>query len=332
MVFGTVLFGRMQSGAEAARVLGLFINTLPARVRLGERATVAGLRGTQRLLADLLRHEHAPLALAQRCSGVPAGTPLFSALLNYRHSLPPERDASGTERLAPDAELPGEERSNYPLTLSVDDLGEDFELTVQATAGIAPELVSAMMETTLESLLCALEEDPERPLSRLEVLPPSERQRVLVDWNATESEYARERCFHELVESHAERSPSATAVVFGEERASYGELNARANRLAHRLRGLGVGPDVRVGLCQERSVSMVVSLLAVLKAGGAYVPLDPTYPAERLAFMVEDSRPRVLLVDAAGQQALSSVGDGCERVQVDGPDGEIRERPRITGT
>ena len=325
VVFGTVLFGRMQSGAEAARVLGLFINTLPARVRLSERATVAGLRETQRLLADLLRHEHAPLALAQRCSGVPAGAPLFSALLNYRHSLPPGLDtadaATGNEGSAPDAELLwGEERTNYPLTLSVDDLGEDFFLTVQVTGGIAPERVSAMMATTLESLVRALEEEPDRPLNRLEVLPAPERQRVLVEWNATESEYARERCFHELFESHAKRSPSATAVVFGEERVSYGELDGRANRLAHRLRGLGVGPDVRVGLCQERSVSMVVSLLAVLKAGGAYVPLDPTYPAERLGFMVEDSSPRVLLVDAAGRQALSSASVGCERVQVDGQD------------
>ena len=163
--------------------------------------------------------------------------------------------------------------------------------------------------------------DEAQLVSRLPWMGASETHRVLVEWNATESEYARERCFHELFESHAERSPSATAVVFGEERVSYGELDALANRLAHRLRSLGVGPDVRVGLCQERSVSMVVSLLAVLKAGGAYVPLDPTYPAERLAFMVEDSSPRVLLVDAAGQQALSSVGDGCERVQVDGPDG-----------
>ena len=159
--------------------------------------------------------------------------------------------------------------------------------------------------------------DEAQPVSRLPWMGARETHRVLVEWNATDAEYARECCFHELFEAHAERTPSATAVVFGEERVSYGELNARANRLAHRLRGLGVGPDVRVGLCQERSVSMVVSLLAVLKAGGAYVPLDPTYPAERLGFMVEDSRPGVLLVDAAGRQALSSVGDGCERVQVD---------------
>ena len=169
--------------------------------------------------------------------------------------------------------------------------------------------------------------DEAQPVSRLPWMGARETQRVLVEWNATDAAYARERCFHELFESQVERSPSATAVVFGEDRVSYGELNARANRIAHRLRGLGVGPDVRVGLRQERSVSMVVSLLAVLKAGGAYVPLDPTYPAERLAFMVEDSGPRALLVDGAGRQALSSVSVGCERVQVDGPDARASEDP-----
>ena len=152
-----------------------------------------------------------------------------------------------------------------------------------------------------------------------------------MEWNATESEYARERCFHELFESHAKRSPSATAVVFGEERVSYGELDGRANRLAHRLRGLGVGPDVRVGLCQERSVSMVVSLLAVLKAGGAYVPLDPTYPAERLGFMVEDSRPRVLLVDAAGRRRCRRRAWAASGCRSTGKTREARGR-RMTGT
>ena len=189
-----------------------------------------------------------------------------------------------------------------------------------STGLIAQEVASAYVEYPALRERDGGEREGAERWRGCEVLPASERRRLLVEWNATEAEYPRERCLHELFEMQAARSPHATAVVSGEERVSYGELNARANRLAHRLRKLGVGPDERVGVCLERGVPMVVSLLAVLKAGGAYVPLDPTYPAERLAFMVEDSNPRVLLVDGSGRRALSSLRVGCEQVQVDGPD------------
>jgi non-ribosomal peptide synthetase component F len=132
---------------------------------------------------------------------------------------------------------------------------------------------------------------------------------VLREWNATEAAYPREACVHELFEAQAARTPDAVAVVFEGERVTYAELNARANRLAHHLRALGVGPDGRVGICVERSVEMVVGLLGILKAGGAYVPLDASYPVERLRNMLEDSAPAVLLThppQAATAAALSA--------------------------
>ena len=128
---------------------------------------------------------------------------------------------------------------------------------------------------------------------------------MLVEWNATTAEYPDERCLHELFEAQVERAPDAVAVVFGEERVSYRELNARANRLAHHLRGQGVEPDARVAICAERGVEMVVALLATLKSGGAYVPMDPSYPSERLSHMLEDSAPVAVLVDRAGRAALA---------------------------
>ncbi|MDU7111260.1 MAG: AMP-binding protein, partial [Clostridium perfringens] len=305
VVFGTVLFGRLQGGEGVDRALGLFINTLPLRVEVGEQGVAASVREVQRHLAELLRHEHAPLALAQRCSGVAAPAPLFSALLNYRHSA-----AGGAAEQAQwegIEVLHAEERTNYPLALSVDDLGAGFALTAQVAAPVAAERICAFMATALEGLVEALERTPERPLRQIDVLPEAERHRVLVEWNATAADYPQDVCVHELFEAQAERTPDAVAVVHEERRLSYAELNTQANRLAHHLRGLGVKPDDRVAICIARSPEMIVGLLAILKAGGAYVPLDPTYPPERLAFMVQDSAPVALLVGGGALDVLPVV-------------------------
>ncbi len=305
VVFGTVLFGRLMGGEGADQALGIFINTLPIRLCVGEEGAEASVRRTQASLAELLRHEHASLALAQRCSAVPAPLPLFSALLNYRHIRGAEEEArpvlEGIELLS------AEERTNYPLTISVDDLGEGFLLTAQVHAPVGAERVCGFMRTALASLAEAMETAPKMPTRRLAVLPKAERHRLLVEWNATEADYPRDKCVHELFEEQVARTPEAIAVECGTGRLTYGELNTKANRLAHHLRGLGVGPDARVALCLERSLEMMVGLLAVLKSGGAYVPLDPAYPAERLVFMIEDSAPVALITDETGRAVLSDL-------------------------
>ena len=139
---------------------------------------------------------------------------------------------------------------------------------------------------------------------RLPLIDEAERHRVLVEWNATEADYPRDKCVHELVEAQVARTPDAIAVVCDGERLTYAELNARANRLAHHLRGLGARPDARVAICAERSLEMVVGLLGIFKAGGAYVPLDPGYPAERLAAMLKDSAPIAVLTHGAARASL----------------------------
>ncbi|HEU4456088.1 MAG TPA: amino acid adenylation domain-containing protein, partial [Longimicrobium sp.] len=161
----------------------------------------------------------------------------------------------------------------------------------------------------LRRVLEAMAADDGSSVDRLPMLPAAERRLVLEELNDTRREYPREACVHELFQAQAARTPGAVAVVSEAERVTYAELNARANRLAHHLRALGVGPDVRVGICVERSVEMVVGLLGILKAGGAYVPLDASYPVERLRNMVEDSAPAVLLThppQAATAAALSA--------------------------
>nr|WP_227470626.1 non-ribosomal peptide synthetase [Massilia sp. YMA4] len=290
VVFGTVLFGRMQGAADTARALGMFLNTLPLRVRMADTVE-QGLKRTQAALAELLRHEYAPLTLAQRCSALPANVPLFSSLLNYRYSHEGEGEGKVLEGIE---HLGGHDRTNYPFVLHVDDLGTGFELTAEIDHSVAAPRVVAFMLTALEGLVRALEHDPALPLAALDVLPPDERRQVLHDFNATATGYPA-ALLHELVERQAARTPAATAVRFEGTELGYGELNARANQLARHLRGLGVGPDRTVGVLLERSEHLVIALLAVVKAGGAYVPLDPSYPDERLAHMLRDSAPLVLL-------------------------------------
>ncbi|WP_157461983.1 non-ribosomal peptide synthetase, partial [Chitinimonas koreensis] len=299
-VFGTVLLGRMQGGAEADRALGLFINTLPLRLDVDDRPVEQAVRDVQALLAELMRHEHASLALAQRCSALPAQAPLFTALLNYRHGEEAPALDGGIEQLA------GSERSNYPLTLSVDDFGRDFALTVQAAAPLAPQRVHDFMAAALAALLDALQQAPGRPLAALDVLPPAERALLLDGWNDTAADYPREACLHRLVEARAARAPDAVALEQGGRRIAYAELDAEAGRLARHLRRLGVGPDVPVAVCLDRSPELVIALLAVLKAGGAYLPLDPAYPAERLDQLLHDAAPRALLTHALLGAALAA--------------------------
>ncbi|MCF5758189.1 non-ribosomal peptide synthetase, partial [Pseudomonas syringae] len=305
VVFGTVLVGRMQGGDGADRSLGMFINTLPLRVELGKQGVRNGVKQTHARLTALLGHEHASLVLAQRCSGVQAPTPLFSALLNYRHS--------GSEALSPQADavwtgiqmLGGQERTNYPLTLNVDDLGEDFVLNAQTVVDIGAQRICNYMQAALQSLAEALEHAPQAPLHSLSILPEQEHHQLMVEFNTTTLDYPVEQTLHGLFEAQVERTPQALAVVHGDVRLSYYELNNRANQLAHQLIGLGIGPDDRVAICVERGPGLIVGLLALLKAGAGYVPLDPAYPAERLAYMLLDSTPAAVLVQAATADVLT---------------------------
>ena len=314
VVFGTVLFGRMQGGAGSDRVMGLFTNTLPVRIRIGEEGVESCVRQTHALLAEMMRHEHASLALAQRCSAVPAPAPLFSALLNYRHSPGAGRTARAWEDIRT---IRVEERTNYPVTLSVDDVdGEGFWLTAQTVASVDPRRVCQYIETALESLVAALETTPSLAVRKLEVLPASEQHQLLYEWNDTRTEFPSQRCIHQLFEEQVRTCPDATAVVYEEASLTYAELNRHANRLAHYLRGLGVKPDARVAICVERGLEMVVALLAVLKAGGAYVPLDPAYPGERLRFMLEDCAPVALLTQKHLQPLFAEPPDAVRLVDV----------------
>ncbi|MFP3497958.1 amino acid adenylation domain-containing protein [Pseudomonas sp. SIMBA_059] len=297
VVFGTVMLGRMDAGEGGERALGMFINTLPLRVDVGEQGIRAGVRATHARLTTLLDHEHASLALAQRCSGVAAPTPLFSAMLNYRHSA--ATDMAAVIEVAPGIQVLGaEERTNYPLTVNVDDLGEDLALSVIVEASIGAGRVAGYLHTALESLADALEQRPDMPLSGLNILPDAERQTLLHGLNQSPTHYADNALIHEQVEAHAAAHPEAVALRFDHRRLTYRQLNERANQVAHRLLAQGVRPDDRVAICVERGLEMIIGLLGILKAGAGYVPIDPAYPLDRIAFTLQDSEPVAVLVQA----------------------------------
>ncbi|QNH20774.1 non-ribosomal peptide synthetase [Xanthomonas sp. GW] len=306
VVFGTVLSGRMQGLSGLDRVLGMTINTLPLRVSLGERSVRRVVQESAQRMQALVAHEQAPLALAQRCSSVSPSMPLFTTLLNYRHG--DVRADGGFFSLVEGVRLfPVKEFTNYPIVVAVDDIDAGFIVRSQCTSMISASRLNHYLLTALTGLVEALSEDAETPLCKVDVLPSSERAQLVEEFNATAAEYPREALIHELFEAQAAQQPEALAVVYEDRRLTYGELNARANQLAHYLMGRGVKPDDRVAICVERNLEMVVGLLGILKAGGAYVPLDPAYPAERLAYMLEDSAPVALLTQADAAAHLAAL-------------------------
>jgi amino acid adenylation domain-containing protein len=184
-----------------------------------------------------------------------------------------------------------------------------FEYSTDLFNGSTIERLIDHFETLLEGIVA----DPEQPISMLPLLTEAERHQLLVEWNDSAADYAN-KCIYQLFEEQVEKTPDAIAVVFHRQQLTYRELNERANQLAHYLRGLGVGPELLVGICVERSLEMVIGLLGILKAGGAYVPLDPAYPIERLGFMLKDSQCSFLLT----QQKI--IEDGRWRIE----DGDLR--------
>ncbi|MGV9317261.1 amino acid adenylation domain-containing protein, partial [Streptomyces sp. NPDC003691] len=300
VVFGTVLFGRMNAGEASDRVLGPFINTLPVRLRtdrLGVRGAVEAMRSQ---LAALLEHEHAPLAVAQSASGVDGNTPLFTSLLNYRHA---DQSTDADDERRPFEGMRSvltRERTNYPLTVAVNDMGpDDIGFTVEAIAPIDATTVGQLLRTTTENVLSALaatcDGAVDMPLREVAALDAVERGRVLSEWNATGADVVPAVSVLGLFEGWVAADPDALAVVADGVRVSYAELDAAAGRLAGWLRGRGVGVESVVGLRLGRGAEMVVGILGVWKAGAAYLPVDGSLPVERQEFMLADSGADLLV-------------------------------------
>ncbi|MCS9918352.1 amino acid adenylation domain-containing protein [Pseudomonas aeruginosa] len=298
----TVAFGATVSGRPAElrgieEQIGLFINTLPVVASpCPEQPLGDWLQAVQGENLALREFEHTPLYDIQRWAGQ-VGEALFDNILvfeNYPVSAALAEETPTDMRI--DA-LSNQEQTHYPLTLLVS-AGETLELHYSYSRQAFDEAVIECLAERLERLLLGMCENPGASLGELDSLAAAERYQLLEGWNATAAEYPLQRGVHRLFEEQVERTPTAPALAFGEERLDYAELNRRANRLAHALIERGVAADVRVGVALPRGTELVVALLAVLKAGGAYVPLDLAYPRERLAYLMQDSGIALLLSES----------------------------------
>jgi len=215
----------------------------------------------------------------------------FYQVLFVMHNFP----GSGGPGAIPDLVGLKPEAVGLELCLFVWEKGESLEGVVKYNAELFDASTIERLLRHYETLLKSVAVNPDQLIGTLPLLTRAERHQLLVEWNNTETEYPKERCVHQLFEAQARNTPEAVAVAFKDQQLSYRELNCRANRVAHYLRQLGVGPDVLVGLCVGRSLEMFVGILAILKAGGAYVPLEPTYPGERLSMILSEAQPSVLV-------------------------------------
>lgn len=299
LVVGTFTAGRKL--AELEPLLGYFVNPLALRIDVSGDLTFAELLSRVRtVVLDALKHEDLPFAEVVRESGWKpdaSRNPLFQVVLSQQPKL---------AGIAPGWDLATEEICNggskLDLMIIVDDRGD----SITGPITYNPDLFdSATIDRLVEhwrTLLEAAARNANMSIADLPMLTQQETNKVLVEWNDTAKEFPENACVHQLIEAQAERAPDVIAVICEEDRLTYRELDCRSNQLANYLRGLGVGPDVPVGICLERSTQMMVGLLGIMKAGGAYVPLDPEYPRERLAFMIEDSGLEcVITQDSLGQ-------------------------------
>jgi len=250
-------------------------------------------------------------------------TPLFQVMFAMNTGL---AEAPQLRGLVAEVMATSNGTAKFDLTLSLTEENARLVGTMEYSADLYDEKTVRRLLEHYRKLLEGVVAKPEESVSRLPLLNETERQQLLVGWNDTRVEYAESgMCLHELFEQQAARTPAAVALVFEGEELSYRELEKRAEQLAGRLRSLGVGPEQLVGVCMERSVGMVVALLAILKAGGAYVPLDPEYPQERLTFMVQDARLKLVLTSER-QRALVDQWE----VPVRSVDGDWEETEEVT--
>ncbi|MFL9869975.1 condensation domain-containing protein, partial [Paraburkholderia fungorum] len=286
VVFGATVAGRPADLNGVEGLLGLFINTLPVIARVDDAMPVGDwLRRLQAAALAAREHEHTPLNDIQRWAGM-GGQALFDSIVVFENYPVDAALKNTTPRGLSFGALANREETNYPLTVSAT-FAATLKLKLSFDRGAFSDEFIERVGAQVEWLLAGLAEDSARRLGEVALLDADARREVEA-FSRCDADYGEALPVHRVIEAQVRRTPDAQAVLFGDTALTYAELNARANQLAHRLSAQGVGPDVRVGITVERSVEMVVGLLAIMKAGGAYVPFDPSYPAARLAYMMAD--------------------------------------------
>jgi amino acid adenylation domain-containing protein/non-ribosomal peptide synthase protein (TIGR01720 family) len=324
VLFGSVVSGRPPDLPGAETMVGLFINTLPLRVRVPlDAPLLPWLVQLQELQFELLRHQHAPLAEISALTEIPSGQPLFETILvceNYPLSGELFERMESLEM----SELRAWDKTNYPLTLAVSP-GPHPILQIVYDRRRYSALAIEKLLGHLANLLCALPRNAECTLGELSLLDEAERRALVVDRNAAAHSAYPERTLPQLFAERVALRPHAPALSHGGRETSYTELASRARAWAGRLAASGIADEALVGIYLERSPEAIISMLATLEAGGAYLPLDPSYPKERLAFMINDAGVRVLITDRKLRERLPAC-DAEVLLADELPSAEIRDR------
>jgi amino acid adenylation domain-containing protein/non-ribosomal peptide synthase protein (TIGR01720 family) len=294
IVVGTPIANRNHQEIEP--LIGFFVNTLALRTDLsGDPDVLELLERVRQITLDAYTHQDLPfeqLVEELQPERNLSHHPLFQVMFVLQNA-PMEHLKLPGLTLTP---LNMEHRiARFDLTLFVEEADQELLGAIEYNTDLFDATTISRMIDHFQILLEGMVTDPTRKVSELPVLTRAEHHQLLVAWNETTVDYPADKCLHHLFEEQVERTPDAIAVVFEDRQLSYHELNARANQLAHYLLSLGIGPEMLVGICMQRSVEMIVGILGILKAGGAYVPIDHAYPKERIAFMLEDSDVKVLL-------------------------------------
>jgi amino acid adenylation domain-containing protein len=314
VITGLVCNGRPEE-TDGELIRGLFLNVVPFRERVGARNWTDFVRDTFNTERNLLPFRRYPLSEIQEQLNTPS---FFETTFNYVHYHVLDGVlGQGDVQILDQVE--GYEETNFTLNAGFmsDVLTSRIMLRIAVDTTKLSDPQAEAISGYYERVLAAMARDRYCPVETEPFLDNSERQKVLVEWNETARHFPHDKCFQQLFEDQVERTPNAEAVVFGEQKLSYRQLNSRANRLARHLRSLGVGPETLVGISVERSIEMVVAILGILKAGGAFVPLDPAYPRDRLAFMIDDSGIQVLLTQERLVEALDSSDDSYSDQNLD---------------
>ena len=313
ILIGTPVANRDRT--ETENLIGCFINTLVLRTNLdGELSFLELLRRVKSITLAAYQHQDLPfeeLVKELKVERSLSINPLFQVMFVYQ-------EAPLLNFNLPDLTITPLPIDNgiakFDLTLYIEDNKEELIGFLEYNSDLFHDDTIKRMLANFQTLLTGIIANPNTKISHLPLLTEAETNKLLVEWNNTQKDYPLDIGVHQLLEQQVTKTPDAIAVVFEDKHLTYAELNNKANRLAHYLQQLGVGKDILVGICLERSLDLIVALLAVLKAGGAYVPLDPTYPLERLKFMVEDAKLEIILT----QQKLRGLGiDSPKAIELD---------------
>ena len=312
ILIGSPMAGR--SLTEFERIVGYFTNPVVLRADLSGNPTFRELLCRVRSsVLGALEHQDYPFPLlVERLQPLrdPSRSPLYQVAFAWERSHRSEGQVSlmDSDGLIVESITPESKGAAFDLTLTIFDVTGPLKGIWKYNTDLFDPGTIERMAGHFQTLLEEIVANPIQQICQLPLLTGVERQQLLVEWNRTQTEYPQDKCIHQLFEEQSWSTPSAVAVVYENQQLTYDELNCRANQLAHYLRSLGVGPEVLVGICVERSLDMVVGLLGILKAGGAYVPLDPEYPIERLSFMLEDAQVSVLLTQQKLVEKLPEQG------------------------